>query len=103
MKVNHDYDDSLTLFPNDYKTKDSHPVMRGNVCFSKKMVKYLVDRIKAGKDPILDAAAWVHPMKDGKKRVAISLQEHYEKPEEDVSDDPFADTKQASLDDDIPF
>jgi len=52
------------LWPNDEKSKPSHPDMRGRVSISREQMKGLIAMAKEGKEPKIQLASWSRKAKD---------------------------------------
>jgi len=103
-------ENTCNLTKNKNKSKDTHPDFRGNLHISKDSVKFLVECVKEGKEPILSLTGYdnglVDRSREGRYGANIRLNvENYD--ESWMRDDPPRREQKSNddidLDDDIPF
>ena len=65
------------LWPNDEKSKPSHPDMKGRVEVSKEQMKGLIAMHKEGKTPKIQLASWHRKAKDTDRSISMLLARYF--------------------------
>jgi len=85
-----------TLWPNERKTAENHPDMRGDVFISASLLRSLIAK---GEDPVKIAIAGWGKVINGKECLSLTASEPYVKPVDNVTKAAAA----ADPDEDVPF